>query len=298
MSKQLSRRASELLLAAVIVARSTSLLLLKLGLADMGTFTLMALRFTTAGVLMLLTFRRRVRAAGRDSARRGAVMGLAFFAVLSCESTALHMTSTSTTSFLENTSVVLVPLIMAVITRRAPGWTTMLSAALSLGGVALLTLRPGTGGFGPGEALCLVTALLYAGAIIVTDRMSHSGSDPLAMGIAQVCTIAVCAAAAAFIFEDPAIPVRVRDWGIILGLAVVCTCFGFTLQPVAQRGTTAERAGMFCALSPLSAGLLGVIFLDESLGLQGEAGAALILCGIALPNLLAAVKSRAGADAV
>lgn len=149
MSKQLSRRASELLLAAVIVARSTSLLLLKLGLADMGTFTLMALRFTTAGVLMLLTFRRCVRAAGRDSARRGAVMGLAFFAVLSCESTALHMTSTSTTSFLENTSVVLVPLIMAVITRRAPGWTTMLSAALSLGGVALLTLRPGTGGFGP-----------------------------------------------------------------------------------------------------------------------------------------------------
>ena len=173
----------------------------------------------------------------------------------------------------------------------------MLSAALSLGGVALLTLRPGTGGFGPGEALCLVTALLYAGAIIVTDRMSHSGSDPLAMGIAEVCTIAVCAAAAAFIFEDPAIPVRVRDWGIILGLAVVCTCFGFTLQPVAQRGTTAERAGMFCALSPLSAGLLGVIFLDESLGLQGVAGAALILCGIALPNLLAAVKSRAGAGA-
>lgn len=139
-----------------------------------------------------------------------------------------------------------------------------------------------------------MTALLYAGAIIVTDRMSHSGSDPLAMGIAQVCTIAVCAAAAAFIFEDPAMPVRARDWGIILGLAVVCTCFGFTLQPVAQRGTTAERAGMFCALSPLSAGLLGVIFLDESLGLQGVAGAALILCGIALPNLLAAVKSRAG----
>ena len=54
---------------------------------------------------------------------------------------------------------------------------------------------------------------------------------------------------------------------------------------------------MFCALSPLSAGLLGVIFLDESLGLQGVAGAALILCGISLPNLLAAVKSRAGADA-
>ena len=75
MSKQLSRRASELLLAAVIVARSTSLLLLKLGLADMGTFTLMALRFTTAGVLMLLTFRRRVRDPMRHCTARVAARG-------------------------------------------------------------------------------------------------------------------------------------------------------------------------------------------------------------------------------
>ena len=40
----LTQRGSEALLAAVIIARSTSLLLLKLGLADMGTFTLMSRR--------------------------------------------------------------------------------------------------------------------------------------------------------------------------------------------------------------------------------------------------------------
>ena len=47
---------------------------------------------------------------------------------------------------------------------------------------------------------------------------------------------------------------------------------------------------MFCALSPLSAGTLGAVFLHERLGARGLAGAALILCGIALPNLLAAAK--------
>lgn len=288
----LSRRGSEILLAAVIVARSTSLLLLKLGLAEMGTFTLMALRFTTAGVILLAVFRRRIRAAGRAAFLRGMAIGAVFFSVLACESTALHYTSTSTTSFLENTSVVIVPLLLAVFTRRAPGGVTMLSAGLSVAGVALLTLRSGVGGFGFGETMCVVTALLYACAIIVTDRMSHSGCDALVMGIAQVCTIAVLAAAAAFAFESPRLPVRLADWGIILALAVVCTIFGFTLQPVAQSGTTAERAAMFCALSPLSAGVLGAVFLHERLGLAGVCGAALILSGILLPNLLKLRSAR------
>ena len=287
MKTRLSRRGSEALLAAVIVARSTSLLLLKLGLTDMGTFTLMALRFTTAGAILLLLFHRRIRAAGWAASLRGMAIGAVFFAVLASESTALRFTATSTTSFLENTAVVIVPLLLAAFTRRAPGAVTMLSAALSVAGVALLTLRSGVGGFGPGECICVLTALLYACAIITTDRMSHSVCGTLAMGIAQVCTIAVLAWAAALIFEEPTLPARAHDWGIILALAVVCTVFGFTLQPVAQSGTTAERAAMFCALSPLSASALGVIFLDEQLGLAGVCGAALILCGILLPNILA-----------
>ncbi len=293
MRKGLSRRGSELLLASVIIARSTSLLLLKLGMADMGAFTLTALRFSTAALLMLLIFHKRVLAAGARVLLKGVAIGAAFFAVISCETATLRLTTTSVTSFLENTSVVLVPLLLALWRRKWPDRVTLASAALSLSGVALLTLGSGLHGFGPGEALGLATALLYACAIIITDRMSHGGGDPLAMGIAQVCTIAALAWAAALIFERPAaIPASGRDWAIILALAVVCTGFGFTLQPVAQRGTSAERAGMFCALSPLSAGTLGAIFLRERLGPSGLLGAALILCGIALPNLLAAARAK------
>ncbi len=168
---------------------------------------------------------------------------------------------------------------------------------MTIAGVALLTLRSGLDSFGPGELICLATAVLYACAIIVTDRLSHSGGDALVMGIGQVCTIAVLAAAAAFIFESPELPSRAADWGIILSLAVVCTIFGFTLQPVAQSGTTAERAAMFCALSPLSAGILGVVFLRESFSLAGVLGAALILGGILLPNLLSSLGKRQANEA-
>ena len=68
-------------------------------------------------------------------------------------------------------------------------------------------------------------------------------------------------------------------------LAVVCTGFGFTLQPVAQSGTTAERAGMFCALNPMVAATLGILFLGESFAAQSMIGGVLILARILLAEL-------------
>ena len=62
----------------------------------------------------------------------------------------------------------------------------------------------------------------------------------------------------------------------------MCSGFGFTLQPVAQAGTSAERAGMFCALNPLVASVLGVVFLHERLGAESIVGAFLILAAILL----------------
>ena len=55
---------------------------------------------------------------------------------------------------------------------------------------------------------------------------------------------------AAFLFETPRLPATSTEWGIILTLAIVCSGFGFTLQPLAQSRTTSERAGLFCALGP------------------------------------------------
>jgi len=67
-------------------------------------------------------------------------------------------------------------------------------------------------------------------------------------------------------------------------LALVCSCFGFTFQPVAQRYTTADRAAQLCAINPLSTAVLSAIFLKERMGVQGIIGAALILLGIVLHN--------------
>lgn len=47
-TRTMTRTQAELLLAAVIIARSTSYVLTKVGLQDMGKFTLLAVRFLLA----------------------------------------------------------------------------------------------------------------------------------------------------------------------------------------------------------------------------------------------------------
>ena len=78
----------------------------------------------------------------------------------------------------------------------------------------------------------------------------------------------------------------------IAALAVVCTGFGYTLQPVAQSRIDANRASLFCALSPAFAAIFGAILLRERVTALGCVGIVLILGSILLPHLSAFHKSK------
>jgi drug/metabolite transporter (DMT)-like permease len=282
--KNLSRSRAELLLAGVIIARATSYLFSKLILKGMGVFNLLGVRFILGFVLLTALFLPRLKKLSRKTFMAGIIMGGMFFLVMTGELNGLKRTASGTASFLVNTAIVLVPLLKAVWTRRFPKAKTVLSVLLCFAGVAFLTLAGGVH-FGAGERWCLIAALLYACTILITDRLSHSGIDTLAAGIVQVGTIGVLSLAASFLFETPRLPNRTMEWIGIVMLAVVCTGFGFTLQPVAQSGTSAERAGMFCALNPMVASTLGVLFLGESFTVQSIIGGMFILAGILLAEL-------------
>ncbi len=281
---KLSRGRAELLLAGVIIARATSYLFSKLILRGMGMFNLLGLRFCLAFAVLAVLFFPRLRSADRKTVLAGAVMGGMYFLVVTAELSGLKRMSSGNASFLVNTAIVLVPLLQALLRRRFPRAGVVLSGLLCFAGVGVLTLGAGIG-FGAGERWCLLAALLYACTILVTDRLSHGGIDTLAAGVVQVGTIGALSLAAAFLTEVPRLPAGPVEWIGIVMLAVVCTGFGFTLQPVAQSGTSAERAGMFCALNPMVAAGLGIVFLREPFTGRTLLGGILILLGILTAEL-------------
>ena len=279
-----SRSRAELLLAGVITARATSYLFSKLIMQSMSMFNMLGIRFLLAFTLLLILFFKRIRKINRKTFAAGAVMGCLYFLVMTAELNGLKRTSSGNVSFLENTAIVIVPLLQAVLLRRFPRWKAVICALLCLIGVGFLTIGSGMA-FGAGEMFCMLAAFLYACAILTTDRLTHGNIDALASGIVQVGMIGTLSLTASLLFEAPRLPSGMLEWTGIVMLAVVCSGFGFTLQPVAQSGTTAERAGMFCALNPMVATILGIVFLHEAFTVQSAVGGGLILAGILISEL-------------
>ena len=281
---KLTEKKAELLLACVIAVRASSFMFNKFLLAEMGVFNILGLRFLIAGVLLALIFHKKLRALKRTELFAGAVIGALFYGVIAVEMAATKMTDTSTVSLLENCAVIIVPVFESVLTQRLPDRKTALGVLLAFAGVVCLSLHHHSFSFG--MLLALLSAFIYAAAILVTARLSRRDCDPLTVGVVQVVTLGVLAMASSFIFETPTLPHSAVNWFRVLWLACVCAGFGFTLQPLAQRHiSSAARAGTFCAMSPATATFLGVVVLHEKLGVAGFLGLALILFSMLLPHI-------------
>ena len=116
---QMSKRAAEWLLAAVIFVRSTSLLFAKVGLESMSPLNLLAVRFGLAFMVLCAIFWKKLRTVTRTDLLHGMILGAVFFAVMTCETFALTKTTASNVSFLVNTAIVIVPLFEAALHRKA-----------------------------------------------------------------------------------------------------------------------------------------------------------------------------------
>lgn len=283
-------RKYELLLAAVISARATAFIFSKMILEEISPFNLLAVRFLIAFCLLAVLFHRELKKVTGRTLLSGMAIGTMFFLTMSCEMTALKQADSSLVSLLENCAVIFVPIFEMVLFQKLPNRVTVASTAVAMAGVVLLAMQQGElrGGFTFG----LLAGVCYALAIIVTEKLSRGGGSALAIGIIQVGTMGALALVSALIWERPRLPDTGAQWLMLAMLILVCTGFGFTLQPVAQSHLPAERAGVFCALSPAIAALLGVVVLREKLGVLGGIGLILILASISLPYLKVFQRER------
>ena len=280
----MNTRTAKLLLATIISVRASAYLFSKLLLESMGPFTLIGIRFLIAFALLAVLFRRRFAKLTRQTLCASLAIGTAFFAAMGCELTALQTTSSSTVSFLENTAIVLVPVAAALMTRTVPGFKTVVSAAVALVGVGFLTL--GQGGFEVsfGEIFGIGSAVFYTAAMLATDRFAKNG-DALLIGILQVGWIGTFGLVCSLLLETPCLPATNLEWLYVGVLAVVCTGFGFTLQPIVQRPLSVNDVGLMCAINPLVATSLGVAVLSEPLDAAIVTGMALVIAAIIAPNI-------------
>ena len=278
----LSVNGATILMAALVIARGTSFMFSKLLLTDMGPLSLLGIRFLLAFIIIFAIFFRYIKKAVKKDPnviRISMILGAINFLCMASELIGLQYTTSSTCAFIENSAIVIVPVMEAFLLRRAPSWQIIVCSVLTMGGIALITVGSGFDGFGLGEFLCVIAALTFAIAIIINGRSSRI-HDSFTIGLLTVGTMGFMAIIAALVFESPHLPNTSEQWMMLIMLVLVCTCLGFVLQPVAQSRISIQMAGVMFGLNPLTAAVLGWIFMGEALGTVGIIGGLLIIVGI------------------
>lgn len=273
----------ELLMAAVIIARSTSFVISKLSMRSLAPMNLLAVRFVLAFLILVALFFKKFGGMNLRVLRDGVLLGATYTAVMVFEMYGLRLTESATASFIENSAFLLVPVLEIIFLHEFPKPLTVAGMVLAFFGVALLTVAGGAK-INSGCLFCMGAMAFYALAIFETSVFANE-SDPLLVGIVQIGTMGLLSLLLSLILETPRLPSSSAEWTMILLLAVVCSVFGFTLQPVAQKHIQVDRAGMFSALNPLAATFWGYLVLDERITWIKAVGAVFILAGIVIPVL-------------
>ena len=290
---EMNERRGEFLVGLALALRATSLLFGKIAMRTMGPFLTIAIRFTIAFIIIAFMFRKSITKVDAKTMLHCVLIGATFFLAMLTEMMGLKSTPASVTAFLEGVVVVIVPALACIIYRRLPDKITIVSALLCLAGVALLTLKGDRLGFTSGELMVLSGTVFYSLSVIVTDTAAKN-DDLLVVSIYQLLFIAIFAYIGAFFFEEIRLPQSGTEWGAVLALALICSTVGFTIQPFGQKYISAERAGVLAVFNPLTAAILGVVFLDEKMTPGMILGAILILIAIVLPSWVQERAARKG----
>jgi drug/metabolite transporter (DMT)-like permease len=228
------------------------------------TAAAMAPRFLLA-VFLMLVFRRRAGAlASSREMKQGVGIGLFAAAGTLFQTDGMQFTDASTSAFLTQFSAILIPIWVAVHSRRNPGAFVWMCCALVFIGVGILghfewrTLR-----FGRGEWETLLCSVFYMGQILWVGRREFEGNRPgtvtLVMFVVQAVVFSALAAATAPNLRALAVPWTSPVWvGLTLTLTVVCTIGAFSLMTRWQPRISATEAGLIYCIEPVFASIFAL----------------------------------------
>ena len=277
---------ADFMIALVAIAWGSSYVMMKVGLDGIPAFSLTALRFGIAFVCIAAVFAKELKYTTFRIIKRSSILGAFLFGIFAFLLHGMETTTASNAGFLTSTAVVLVPLFHSLLTRSLPNKKIIIGVVVTITGIAFLSLQESLS-FHSGDLLCLAGALMYTCQILCNDKFTKD-DNPLLLGIWQLAFAAIFSLICTLIFETPTLPSTGAQWGAVLGLAIICSAFGFVMQTVAQAHTTPEHAALLFSLEPVSSAAFAFVFLQEVLNLQGMIGAVLVLCGV----LFASVKHK------
>jgi len=235
-------------------------------------------RFAFA-LIFLLAFRPTVfRLITKELFLKAFAAGLLLGAGFIFQTEGLARTGAAITGFLTGLYVVVTPLISALILRKKISLFTWGCVALATVGLALLSLRGWSVGFG--EFLVLLFAIAFGAHIVALGQWS-AGRDVYAMTTVQLFAVTVLTGGFAFA-EGYQAPPDNGVWAVVFFTAIVCTAFGFIVQTWAQAHIEPTKVAVILTLEVVFAALFAITIGRETMTIQVALGGIILLIAMYL----------------
>jgi len=223
--------------------------------------TTVALRFGLGAMLLALFGYCRPT---KDELEQGFFIGVFSAAGMLLQMDALNFSSASTSAFLTQGYIVILPLVAAITLRAWPPAKTIVCVGLSTFGLSLLSgfdwvsLR-----LGRGEAETLLAACCFAVQILFLDHEGYrSNRSRVVTQVMFVCVALVLAPIALYTMRTPGEVLLLFSSPMALGLLFVlcvpCTVLAFSWMNRFQPELSASEAGIVYGAEPLFASLLSL----------------------------------------
>ncbi len=274
---------AEIALLCTTVIWGGTFIAVKMSILEISALTLIAVRFSVGSLFYGVFFARQIFPLSKTQIRNGAVLGLLLFGGFVAQNVGLQYTSASTSAFITGMMVVFVPMLQIIVEKKAPMLGSVIGVFIAVAGLWLLT-SPETSGFGIGELLTLLCAVIFAGYIIHLDIVSHH-MNALQLTFLQIFSCAVYGWIGVFFTGGFTLAWSANSIGALAYLTFLATILTTYVQTRYQKDTTPTRAVLIFTIEPIITAVAASWILGEYLGTAGIIGGAVILVGVLLSEL-------------
>lgn len=269
-------------LLAMTACWGSTFFLIKDLLDRVPTLDFLAVRFAIASVAMLVIAPRALSRLSPERRRHAVVLGALYGLAQILQTAGLAHTAASVSGFITGMYVVCTPLLAAWLLRTRITVGTWAAVALATAGLGVLTLEGFAVGYG--EAITLVSAVLYALHIVGLGKWS-SASDALAMTIVQLIVITVICFVAT-VPDGIVLPATARDWMSVVYMALFAGAAALVGQTWAQAHLPPSRTAIIMSMEPVFAALFAVLLGGEAVTWRLAVGGLMVFSAMLVVELL------------
>jgi drug/metabolite transporter (DMT)-like permease len=277
-----------LLLIIVTFFMGAEFPVIKIGLETVPPLLFIGIRFLIAGLILFIFYFNRIKSAfKKDIIIPALILSIFLFMGFLTANFGIKYTTATNSGFYISLVVLFTPILGWLIFKKSMAKEVLISIAIIVVGIYLISTDSGTMSFNTGDMLCLLSAIFYSLQIIFT-ALYVTRHNPLVISLLQIGFVSILGFCGSLVFETlPKVSsIGLQGWMSLIFTGILATAFVYTVQSFAQTVVPPSNIGIIYSFEPVFSAVLSFIMLGEKLGIKGIIGGSFIVTSAIIYNIL------------